>query len=107
MGLQITQVSLTIFWLVLIIAGILKGYRTATLSTAGFQDIMKPVNQVLHLFAIAGIGILIGLMFVVVNYYKAVSIMKVGDGKEKSLNTEHVTVINSKFVHSGKPTVRI
>lgn len=70
-GLKITQVSLTVFWLVLITAGIMKGYRTASLQQASFQEIMHPVNAVLHVFALAGGGLLTGIGMVVLKYFKA------------------------------------
>ena len=57
----ITQFSLTAFWLSLIGAGILKGYRNVALRIEPFQELMKPVLAVLEVFAYSGIGLMIGI----------------------------------------------
>ena len=51
----ITQYSLLIFWLSLIIAGIIKGYRTTTMNINNFQEMMEPVIPALKVFSVAGV----------------------------------------------------
>jgi nitric oxide reductase subunit B len=68
---NLAQVSLLIFWLSLIAAGILKGYRSVALNMTVFQEMMVPVNNVLKLFAVTGIGVAIGIAIIVVQYWQA------------------------------------
>jgi nitric oxide reductase subunit B len=68
----VAQVSLGIFWVSLVIAGILKGYRSVAMNITDFQLMMKPVFQVLTVFAIAGIGLLAGLGAIVIIYLQAI-----------------------------------
>lgn len=68
---NLAQVSLLVFWVSLIAAGILKGYRSISLKMTVFQEIMGPVNNVLKLFAVAGIGVAIGIAIIVVQYWQA------------------------------------
>jgi nitric oxide reductase subunit B len=68
----VAQVSLGIFWVSLVIAGILKGYRSVAMNITDFQLMMKPVFQVLTVFAIAGIGLLVGLGAIVIIYLQAI-----------------------------------
>lgn len=70
---NLAQGSLLIFWLSLILAGIIKGYRSVTLNINSFQQMMEPVNNVLKLFAVAGAGVAIGLGIIVVQYWRAMS----------------------------------
>lgn len=60
-GRRIANVSLMVFWLSLIVAGSIKGYRDVTLGINDFQRMMGPVTRVLHLSAFAGVGVLSGL----------------------------------------------
>lgn len=60
-GLNITTVSLAVFWLALIVAGAVKGYREVALGIDVFQELMAPVIDVLKVFVVAGFGLLIGL----------------------------------------------
>ncbi len=69
----LVQTSLLVFWLSLIGAGILKGYRSVSLGMTEFQIMMEPVNNVLKLFAIGGIGIAIGMSIIVVQYWQAMA----------------------------------
>jgi nitric oxide reductase subunit B len=70
---NLAQGSLLLFWLSLILAGILKGHRSVTLNISSFQQMMEPVNNVLKLFAVAGIGVAIGLGIIVVQYWQSMS----------------------------------
>lgn len=70
---MLVQVSLLIFWLSLIGAGILKGYRSVALGMTEFQKMMEPVNNVLKIFAIGGIGIAIGMSIIIVQYWQALA----------------------------------
>jgi nitric oxide reductase subunit B len=47
----ICQASLFVFWICLIVAGILKGYRSITLNIKTFQEVMIPVMPVLKAFS--------------------------------------------------------
>ena len=69
-GRRITTVSLLVFWFALIAAGLLKGYRSVGLGMTDFQAMMQPVNTVLHVFAYAGFGVLLGLGIVVWAYFE-------------------------------------
>jgi len=59
-----TMASLLVFWIALIVAGILKGWRITALGMEDFQQVMQPVTQALFVFAVAGIGILVGLGYI-------------------------------------------
>ncbi len=61
---KFTMASLLVFWIALIVAGILKGWRITALGIEDFQQVMQPVTQVLFVFAVAGIGILVGLGYI-------------------------------------------
>jgi nitric oxide reductase subunit B len=75
-GYYITQVSLLIFWLSLIGAGLLKAYRNVALNMTNFQEMMQPVIGLLKIFSIAGIGVLIGLSMILWVYSKSVKKIK-------------------------------
>ena len=72
-GYYITQVSLLIFWLSLIGAGLLKAYRNVAQNMTNFQEMMQPVIGLLKIFSIAGIGVLIGLFMILWVYNKSVN----------------------------------
>lgn len=67
-GRTIALLSLLVFWLALIIAGLLKGYRATVLGMEDFQRMMEPVLGVLHVFAFAGLGLLAGLGLIAWRY---------------------------------------
>ena len=73
-GRTLAMVSLLIFWLALIIAGLLKGYRGTVLGMEDFQLLMEPVLQVLHVFAFAGLGLLAGLGLIAWRYLRLLRI---------------------------------
>ncbi len=75
-GFTVTQVSLLVFWLSLIAAGVTKGYRDVVLHISPFQELMNPVNTVLHVFAIAGIVLFAGMTVIIFNYFKALALMR-------------------------------
>ena len=66
----VAQISLFIFWICLIIAGIIKGYRTNDLSIVTYTELMQPVVPFLKLFAYAGIGVLAGIAPVAIVFMK-------------------------------------
>lgn len=68
---RLAQGSFIIFWLSLVLAGILKGYRSVTLNITSFQEMMEPVNKVLVAFSMAGIGVATGLIIIVIMYWQA------------------------------------
>jgi nitric oxide reductase subunit B len=71
-----TQVSLMLFWLSLIVAGILKGYRQTVMSMTNFQEMMQPVIAVLKVFSVAGIGVMLAMGITAVVYLKNVDKLK-------------------------------
>lgn len=66
----ITQVSFFIFWVSLIAAGLLKGYRSVGLGMNNFQEMMQPVLQALTVFSFAGIFVVLGLLLIIIVYIK-------------------------------------
>jgi len=69
----LTQISFGIFWLALISAGVLKGYRSIILKIGSFQEMMKPVNIAIIVFAIAGLFAATGLSTIALMYWKLVN----------------------------------
>jgi nitric oxide reductase subunit B len=65
---QITQVSLGLFWLSLIAAGIIKGFRSVAQDMNNFQKVMKPVMTMIKVFSFTGIFLAIGLGTIAVCY---------------------------------------
>ena len=70
-GLNIALISLLVFWLALIAAGALKGYRSIALDIADHQRMMGPVNRALYAFTIAGLGVVAGLGTIALIYLRA------------------------------------
>ena len=70
-GFIITQVSLAVFWLALVTAGIVKGYREIVVGVADYRELMLPVNRILHVFAFAGLGLFTGINIIVYHYMRA------------------------------------
>ncbi len=70
MAASIVLVSLLFFWLALLGAGLLKGYCDVALGMTDFQQMMRPVFTVLHVFAFAGLGVLVGLAIVAWHYLR-------------------------------------
>ena len=66
----ISQGSLLIFWLSLVAAGIIKGYRSVTLNMTNFQEMMLPVMQAIKVFFVAGIGLATGLGIIAICYIR-------------------------------------
>ena len=64
----VSQYSLLIFWLSLIVAGVIKAYRTTAINLANFQEIMEPVIPVLKIGSFSGIGLVLGLGTIAVIY---------------------------------------
>ena len=60
-----SQAGLLIFWISLIIAGLIKGMRTAATPGALFSEIMAPVYPVLKVFMFSGF-VLAGALFIIV-----------------------------------------
>lgn len=60
-GYWILQISLMIFWLSLIAAGLYRGIYTIS-NQAPFQEILDGIRPFIFIFAVAGMGIFIGLL---------------------------------------------
>lgn len=63
-GYWTSQLSLLVFWVALIVAGIIKGYRAITLKITVFTELMEPVLKVLKVFMYAGFVLAIGLTII-------------------------------------------
>ena len=59
-GLWLTNASLAVFWLALIIAGLGKG----TYAGSSFQEMMVLIRPYLLVFAVSGIGVMLGLSLI-------------------------------------------
>jgi len=81
-GYWISQISLGIFWISLIFAGILKGYRSVKLNMDNFQEVMSPVMTVLKIFSLSGVFLAVGLGIIAINYI----IMLNGKSKDNDIN---------------------
>lgn len=85
-GRLIAMLSLFIFWIALIVAGVLKGWRATGLGMADFQEVMRPVNPVLAVFAFAGFGVLAGLGIVA---FKLLTACFTGEGLDRASSVSH------------------
>ncbi len=65
-GLRIALFGLGAFWLALLIAGAIKGWRTTALGITDHQRVMRPVNAVLEYFVASGAVLALGLGIVAV-----------------------------------------
>ena len=65
-GYWVTQSSLMVFWVSLIVAGIVKAIKVVSSPTIAFSDIMAPVYPVLRIFMYSGIFVLIGMAILAV-----------------------------------------
>jgi nitric oxide reductase subunit B len=66
-----SQYCLALFWLSLIAAGAIKGYRSNVMNMSNFQELMRPVIGAIKLFSLAGVGLAIsvGTIAAVFIYY--------------------------------------
>jgi nitric oxide reductase subunit B len=70
---SLTQVSLIVFWAALIAAGLIKGYRSVAMHITNFSELMAPVMPLLKVFAVAGIGLAMGLIPIIGIYLAALA----------------------------------
>jgi len=66
----LSQASLMLFWLSLVAAGVIKGYRSVAVGMTNFQEVMQPVLAVLKIFAATGIVLAAGLGTIALCYIK-------------------------------------
>jgi len=64
----LSHISLMVFWLSLIAAGIIKGYRVSVLGISNFQEMMVPVYIAIKVVSVSGIGLVIGLGLIALKY---------------------------------------
>jgi len=64
----LSHISLMVFWLSLIAAGIIKGYRVSVLGISNFQEMMVPVYSAIKVVSVSGIGLVIGLGLIALKY---------------------------------------
>ena len=67
---NLIQSSFAIFWLSLIVAGCIKGYRSSILETTSFQEVMQPVNSALYVFAFSAFGLATGFSIIIALYWQ-------------------------------------
>lgn len=60
-GRMLAMGSLGVFWLALIVAGSIKGWRSTALGITDHQELMRPAMPALTVLALAGVGVLMGL----------------------------------------------
>ncbi|MBN9482823.1 MAG: cytochrome C oxidase subunit I [Bacteroidetes bacterium 43-93] len=77
LGFYITQLSLLVFWICLVVAGIEKAYRTEIMPAASFQEIMRPVITVLKVFSLSGISLLTGISTIAVTYLSSLKRIRI------------------------------
>ncbi|MBK9273636.1 MAG: cbb3-type cytochrome c oxidase subunit I [Flavobacteriales bacterium] len=65
-GLRIAVIALHVLWSALIVAGLLKGWRSVGLGMTDHAEIMRPVMSVLVVFVLAGAAVAGGLMLVAI-----------------------------------------
>lgn len=75
-GFTVTQVSLLVFWIALIIAGIMKGYLLVAKQVADFNVVMQPVNNILKIFSFAGFFLFLGMMIILYYYFARLRTLK-------------------------------
>lgn len=98
-GFAITRISLPVFWLALIIAGLLKGYRDVVLQIPDFQVMMAPVMVMLKVFSFAGVFLLLGIGIIAFQLFRAI-------GKQKESNGRlHQAVVVTSFSVEGKVVI--
>jgi nitric oxide reductase subunit B len=72
----LSNVSLSIFWLALICAGVVKGYLIVHKGNTNFQMVMQTIQPFIEIFAVSGIGVMIGLGWLAVLLLKKISIVQ-------------------------------
>ncbi len=60
-GRLLAVYSLLVFWVALIVAGLIKGWRMTALGITDHTRLMAPVDPVLQVFVVAGFGVAAGL----------------------------------------------
>ena len=74
--LGVFQAAFVVFWLSLIAAGIWKGYQEVVVGNINFRQVMVPIHQILHVFALAGVVMLVSGCAIVLQYLRALSGMR-------------------------------
>lgn len=64
-GFWLTNISLLVFWISLLIAGVIKGQETIPGSIANFNEIMDKLKPYLNYFTIAGAGVCLGIYLLI------------------------------------------
>jgi len=64
----VTQYSLGVFWVCLIVAGVIKAYGSTVRNLSSFQEIMQPVMPAITAFSVSGIFLMSGLGAIAVIY---------------------------------------
>lgn len=75
-GLRIAVIALHVLWSALIVAGVLKGWRSMGLGMTDHAEVMRPVMSVLVVFVLAGAAVAGGLMLVVIPLMRQVVIAR-------------------------------
>ncbi|WP_220399538.1 cbb3-type cytochrome c oxidase subunit I [Filimonas effusa] len=69
-AIRINTISLAVFWVALILAGLVKGFLSVDHPENNFADVMAAVRPYLEVFTAAGFGVMIALGIICVIYLK-------------------------------------
>lgn len=72
-GFWLTNISLLVFWISLIAAGVIKAMQMQLGATSNFREVMDNLSTVFHVFTFAGITLFIGILFLVIPAVKKFS----------------------------------
>lgn len=76
LGLWLSNISLLVFWIALLAAGITKAVHSSPGEVTNFQALMHSLSVVFELFTFAGIGLLIGFFILVIPAIKSLLAIK-------------------------------
>jgi nitric oxide reductase subunit B len=97
-GMFFTNGGLLVFWLSLIVAGFIKGYRDVALGIENFQEMMKPVMVTIKIFSFSGVILFAGMMLILWNFFIAL--------RGKTVNNFIPSLQPaSEFVHKKEPAL--
>ena len=78
-AIRLNNASLAVFWLSLILAGLLKGYLTVDHADAVFSEVMLKVRPYLAAFTASGLGVMVALGIIACIYLKNTSRIRYED----------------------------
>lgn len=69
-AIRVNTVSLAVFWVALIVAGLVKGYLIADHPENSFAEVMMAIRPYLEVFTAAGLGVMLALGVICIIYLK-------------------------------------